>query len=74
MLCANGVELAYDEFGDASAPAILLIAGLGTQMIRWTSQFCERLVGAASASFGSTTAIPANRRTSGKRRHRIWRR
>jgi pimeloyl-ACP methyl ester carboxylesterase len=45
MLRSNGVELAYDEFGDASAAPILLIAGLGTQMIRWTSEFCERLVG-----------------------------
>jgi pimeloyl-ACP methyl ester carboxylesterase len=44
MLCANGLELAYDEFGDASALPILLIAGLGTQMIRWTSQFCEGLL------------------------------
>ena len=43
-LCANGLELAYDEFGDASAPPILLIAGLGTQMIRWTRRFCDGLV------------------------------
>jgi len=44
MLRANGVELAYDEFGEASAAPILLIAGLGTQMIRWTSEFCGHLV------------------------------
>jgi len=44
MLRSNGVELAYDEFGDASAAPILLIAGLGTQMIRWTSEFCGHLV------------------------------
>jgi pimeloyl-ACP methyl ester carboxylesterase len=40
---ANGVELAFDSFGKESDEAILLIAGLGTQMIRWTVPFCERL-------------------------------
>ncbi len=40
---ANGIELAYDSFGGETNEAILLIAGLGTQMIRWTSPFCEEL-------------------------------
>ncbi|MCX5514841.1 alpha/beta hydrolase [Kaistia algarum] len=40
---ANGIELAWDSFGDAADEAIILIAGLGTQMIRWTAPFCERL-------------------------------
>jgi pimeloyl-ACP methyl ester carboxylesterase len=40
---ANGIDLACDSFGDESAPAILLIAGLGTQMIRWTEKFCMAL-------------------------------
>lgn len=39
----NGVELACEAFGDPSKPAILLIAGLGTQMIRWTAPFCLAL-------------------------------
>lgn len=39
---ANGIELAWEEFGDAEE-TILLIAGLGTQMIRWTRPFCEGL-------------------------------
>jgi len=39
-VCANGIDLAYDSFGDERAPPILLIAGLGTQMIRWTEPFC----------------------------------
>jgi pimeloyl-ACP methyl ester carboxylesterase len=42
---ANGVELAWDEFGSSSGEAILLIAGLGTQMIRWTAPFCLELAG-----------------------------
>ena len=40
---ANGIDLAYDSFGDEADEAILLIAGLGTQMIRWTVPFCEDL-------------------------------
>jgi len=40
VLRANGVDLAYDSFGDADAQPLLLIAGLGTQMIRWTDAFC----------------------------------
>ena len=42
---ANGVELTWDEWGDASHEAILLIAGLGTQMIRWTAPFSQELAG-----------------------------
>ncbi|CUS45305.1 Beta-ketoadipate enol-lactone hydrolase [hydrothermal vent metagenome] len=40
MLKANGIDLAYESFGDDDAEAILLISGLGTQMIRWTIPFC----------------------------------
>ncbi|MCP9630119.1 alpha/beta fold hydrolase [Rhodopseudomonas palustris] len=40
---ANGIELAWDAFGDETDEVILLIAGLGTQMIRWTMPFCEDL-------------------------------
>ncbi len=40
---AHGIALACDSFGHDDDPAILLIAGLGTQMIRWTVPFCEAL-------------------------------
>lgn len=40
---ANGVELAFESYGEENSDAILLIAGLGTQMIRWSAAFCERL-------------------------------
>src|ERR1044071_6680355 len=40
---ANGIELEYETFGDDGAPAILLIMGLGAQMILWPESFCERL-------------------------------
>ncbi|HEX8646983.1 MAG TPA: alpha/beta hydrolase [Thermoleophilaceae bacterium] len=35
------VELCYETFGDASDPPVLLIMGLGTQMIGWPAEFCE---------------------------------
>lgn len=40
---ANGIQLAYDEFGQPDHPAILLIMGLGTQMIAWPEAFCRGL-------------------------------
>lgn len=40
ILRTNGLDLAFDSFGDDAAPAVRLIAGLGTQMIRWTESFC----------------------------------
>jgi pimeloyl-ACP methyl ester carboxylesterase len=43
---ANGLELAYDERGPDEAPVILLIMGLGTQMIAWPETFCDRLAAA----------------------------
>ncbi len=39
----NAIDLAYDSFGNEADETILLIAGLGTQMIRWTVPFCEEL-------------------------------
>jgi pimeloyl-ACP methyl ester carboxylesterase len=40
---ANGLKFCYDEFGAPDRPAMLLIMGLGTQMIAWPEPFCERL-------------------------------
>tara|TARA_R110002049_G_scaffold56036_3_gene154865 strand:- start:378 stop:1262 length:885 start_codon:yes stop_codon:yes gene_type:complete len=40
---ANGIRLAYDEFGQPDRPVILLIMGLGTQMIAWPEAFCHGL-------------------------------
>jgi pimeloyl-ACP methyl ester carboxylesterase len=42
-LQANGLTLGYDCFGDARDEAMLLIAGLGVQRLRWAGSFCERL-------------------------------
>jgi len=40
---ANEIEIEYDCFGNIDAEAILLISGLGTQMIRWSETFCRIL-------------------------------
>jgi pimeloyl-ACP methyl ester carboxylesterase len=43
-VCTVGdVELCFERFGDPSAPALLLIMGLGTQMIAWHEEFCAEL-------------------------------
>jgi pimeloyl-ACP methyl ester carboxylesterase len=43
-LKSNDINLAYESFGDEASETILLISGLGTQMLRWTATFCETLV------------------------------
>lgn len=40
---ANGIEICYETFGNALNPAIILIMGLGSQMIYWPIPFCEKL-------------------------------
>lgn len=42
---AGELEIVYDAFGKASAPPILLIMGLGEQMIAWDEEFCAALAG-----------------------------
>ncbi len=37
------VEIAYETFGDAGDPALLLVMGLGTQMLAWSDDFCADL-------------------------------
>jgi pimeloyl-ACP methyl ester carboxylesterase len=43
LLRANSIDIFYDEIGDPKAPALLLIMGLGAQMIGWPEAFCGRL-------------------------------
>jgi pimeloyl-ACP methyl ester carboxylesterase len=40
---ANGVELEYETFGDPEDQPLLLIMGLGAQMISWEESFCSQL-------------------------------
>src|SRR2546421_1229733 len=40
---ANGIDICYEVFGDANAEPLLLIMGLGAQMIHWDDEFCRQL-------------------------------
>src|SRR5215472_6860150 len=40
---ANGMEIEYQTFGDPADPTLLLVMGLGGQMILWHEEFCEAL-------------------------------
>lgn len=37
------LDLAYETFGNPSDPAMILVMGLGTQMIAWPDELCEAL-------------------------------
>lgn len=39
----NGIEVEYETFGDVNARPLLLIGGLGSQMISWDEKFCRLL-------------------------------
>ena len=40
---ANGITIAYETFGDASDVPVLLVMGLGAQMLAWRDGFCQML-------------------------------
>jgi pimeloyl-ACP methyl ester carboxylesterase len=39
---ANGIEIVYETIGDPSNPPLLLVMGLGMQLIHWDDELCER--------------------------------
>ena len=39
-VAANGLEFAYETFGDRADPPMVLVMGVGGQMIAWPDQFC----------------------------------
>ncbi|MGI9595204.1 MAG: alpha/beta fold hydrolase [Acidimicrobiales bacterium] len=41
---ANDVTITYETFGDASNPTLLLVNGLGSQLINYEPAFCEMFV------------------------------
>jgi pimeloyl-ACP methyl ester carboxylesterase len=45
MARANGIDLCYEIFGDPAAEPLILIMGLGAQMIHWDDDFCRQLAG-----------------------------
>ena len=40
---ANGIDICYEIFGDQGAEPMLLIMGLGGQMIYWDDDFCRQM-------------------------------
>src|SRR5438270_2536491 len=40
---ANGLEFEYETFGDRDHPPLLLVMGLGAQMLSWPEEFCRQL-------------------------------
>ncbi|MET0682704.1 MAG: alpha/beta hydrolase [Casimicrobiaceae bacterium] len=43
-VAANGITIEYESLGEPSAPPILLIMGLGMQLVAWPDAFCHGLV------------------------------
>ena len=45
QITANGLSLEYDARGNPDNPAVLLIMGLGAQIMLWPEPFCDLLAG-----------------------------
>jgi len=45
-ITANGIQIEYENFGNRSNSALILINGLGSQMISWDIPLCEKLANA----------------------------
>jgi pimeloyl-ACP methyl ester carboxylesterase len=66
---ANGIDLCYEIFGDADAEPMLLIMGLGAQMVLWDDAFCEQLAarGFRVIRFDNRDIGQSSKLTGGKR-------
>jgi pimeloyl-ACP methyl ester carboxylesterase len=66
---ANGIELCYEIFGDADAEPMLMIMGLGAQMIHWDDDFCRQLAarGFRVIRFDNRDIGKSSKLTGGKR-------
>jgi pimeloyl-ACP methyl ester carboxylesterase len=40
----SGIDIAYERLGDPDAPPVVLVMGLGSQMVAWPDGFCAALV------------------------------
>ena len=43
---SNGISIAYQDFGDPNDETVLLVMGLGAQLIHWNDDFVMKLVDA----------------------------
>jgi pimeloyl-ACP methyl ester carboxylesterase len=66
---ANGIDICYEAFGDAGAEPIVLIMGLGAQMIHWDDEFCRKLAarGFRVIRFDNRDIGKSSKLTGGKR-------
>src|SRR6478609_7086000 len=69
MARCNGIELCYEIFGADDAEPMLLIMGLGAQMIHWDDEFCSQLAarGFRVIRFDNRDIGKSTRLTGGKR-------
>lgn len=69
-----GLWLEYESLGDPEAPCILLIMGLGMQLIHWPDHFCQHLVsqGFRVIRFDNRDCGLSTRIRSDKRLHLNW--
>ena len=44
QVAANGIRIEYDAAGDPAHPPLLLVMGLGAQLIAWEDGFVQELV------------------------------
>src|ERR1700750_2349993 len=66
---ANGIDICYEIFGDANAEPLLLIMGLGAQMMHWDDEFCRQLAarGFRVIRFDNRDIGKSSKLTGGKR-------
>ena len=66
---ANGIDICFEIFGDAAAEPMLLIMGLGCQMIHWDDDFCRQLAarGFRVIRFDNRDIGKSSKLTGGKR-------
>ena len=41
----DGIEIVYEGFGEVTDPPIVMVMGLGMQLLGWDARFCELLAG-----------------------------
>ncbi|MBV8925039.1 MAG: alpha/beta hydrolase [Bradyrhizobium sp.] len=66
---ANGIDICYEIFGERDAEPMILIMGLGAQMVLWDDEFCERLAarGFRVIRFDNRDIGQSSQLTGGKR-------
>lgn len=55
---ANGIQIEYETFGNPSDRPLLLVIGLGRQLIEWDESLCQDLVSRGHYVSDMTTGTP----------------